>query len=69
MEDIRPLLAEADVDEPEDDFVELTVERLLNLLDLPMTFQPLHREGLPASEGPHGRAPARRSGPNAAYCN
>jgi hypothetical protein len=40
--------------------VELTVERLLNLLDLPMTFQPLHREGLPASEGPHGRAPARR---------
>ena len=36
VDDIRPLLAEAAVDEPEDDFVELTVERLLNLLDLPI---------------------------------
>lgn len=35
-EDVRPLLAEAGVTEPEDVFVETTVERMLRLLNLPI---------------------------------
>jgi hypothetical protein len=35
-EDVRPLLAEPGVAEPEDDFVEVTVVRLFSLLNLPI---------------------------------
>ncbi len=43
VEAIRPLLAAPTVEEPEDDFVEHTVERLLVLLDIPIP------PGFPAS--------------------